>query len=105
MGAINAGWRIMVRFKQSGDNRCDHAIGAAISKVWVSIQSRKSSGICFGFMRGMNNICNAKDFRQNVQALNCQGDTVLPENPDSPNAAENFANGRICCGSEIDHGF
>jgi hypothetical protein len=56
-------------------------------------------------MRGMNNIRNAKDFRQNVQALNCQGDTVLPENPDSPNAAENFANGRICCGSEIDHGF
>ena len=32
---------------------------------------RKSSGICFGFMWGMNNIRNAKDFRQNVQALNC----------------------------------
>jgi len=53
MGAINPGWRIMVRFKQSGDNRGDHAIGAAISKVWVSIQSRKSSGICLGFMWGM----------------------------------------------------
>jgi hypothetical protein len=49
-------------------------------------------------MWGMNNISNAKHFRQNVQALN------LPENPDSPNAADNFANGRICCGSEIDHG-
>jgi hypothetical protein len=35
----SSGVSSVVRFTQSGDNRGDHAIGAAISKVWVAIQS------------------------------------------------------------------
>jgi pimeloyl-ACP methyl ester carboxylesterase len=39
------------------------------SQALGSIQSRKSSGICFVFIWGTNNIGNAKDFRQILQAL------------------------------------
>ena len=57
---------------------------------------------------GTKNIGNAKDFPQILQALNCQGDIILPRKPgfSGPTLGRSdFSNGRTCCGLEIENRF
>ena len=77
MGALPAHRRIMTCFKCF---RVDW--GGNASNVLVSIQSRKSSGICFVFHLGeQTTSVMAKDFRQILQAFEFQGDIILPRKP------------------------
>ena len=56
------------------------AILAQIANVCDLIQSRKSSGICFVFIWDQHRQCQR--LPPNLQALNYQAISFLPENPD-----------------------